>query len=252
MCGRYTFTDPDAVMKAIARLGIKMAAGTALPKRYNVAPTQTMPVVRGDTLAAMRWGHLVQWGLEAKPNLLINARSETTATKPTFKKALQAHRCVVPADGFFEWLRSGTSKQPYFMQVQDGAPFWMAGLYWEASDDLPETYLVLTTTPNEVMAPIHDRMPVIIPPDTFDFWLDCNKVDAVAAAAVLAPARLGLLEAYEVSTAVNRVANDTTALLDRVVAQAASDVSSAKVAGAASPAKRARAPKKDDRQSSLF
>ena len=253
MCGRYLITSNPEAVRALFRY----LEQPNFPARYNIAPTQPMPIVRiaeGERhFALVRWGLVPSWVKDPRAfSLLNNARGETVNEKPAFRNAMKRRRCLIPADGFYEWKQEGGRKQPFLIRPRDGAPLAFAGL-WETwmgpNGEEMETAAIITTQANRDIAHVHDRMPVIIPPDTFDFWLDCNKVDAVAAAAILVPARMGLLEAYEVSTAVNRVANDGPALLERVVAQAATEGSSAKQSP---PAKRTRAPKKDDRQSSLF
>ena len=254
MCGRYLITsNPEAMRRLFQYL-----EQPNFPARYNIAPTQPMPIVRiaeGERhFALVRWGLVPSWVKDPRAySLLINARGDTVNEKPAFRTAMKRRRCLIPADGFYEWKQEGARKQPFCIRPRDGEPLAFAGL-WETwmgpNGEEMETAAIITTQANRDIAHVHDRMPVIVPPDTFDFWLDCNKVDAVAAGAVLVPARLGLLEAYEVSTAVNRVVNDAPTLLDRMVAQAAAETPSP---NAAEPtAKRARKPKKDDRQSSLF
>lgn len=177
MCGRYTMTHAEAAMAALReRLGLEVAKDTAFPTRYNVAPTQIMPVVKGGksiSLAALQWGHFVQFTPESKPTLLINGRSEEAVQKRTFKKPVQEHRCIVPADGFFEWLRTqgGKVRVPYYFRMKDHRTFWIAGLYWPTTEEAPSSYILLTTGPNALMAPIHDRMPVILDDDNARKWL---------------------------------------------------------------------------------
>ena len=256
MCGRYLITsNPEALRRLFQYL-----EQPNFPARYNIAPTQPMPIVRiaeGERhFALVRWGLVPSWVKDPRAfSLLINARGDTVNEKPAFRTAMKRRRCLIPADGFYEWKQEGARKQPFCIRPRDGEPLAFAGL-WETwmgpNGEEMETAAIITTQANRDIAHVHDRMPVIIPPDTFDFWLDCTKVDAVAAGAVLVPARLGLLEAYEVSTAVNRVVNDGPTLLDRMVAQAAAETPSPNAAEASPAAKRARKPKKDDRQSSLF
>jgi putative SOS response-associated peptidase YedK len=254
MCGRYLITsNPEAMRRLFQYL-----EQPNFPARYNIAPTQPMPIVRiaeGERhFALVRWGLVPSWVKDPRAfSLLINARGDTVNEKPAFRTAMKRRRCLIPADGFYEWKQEGARKQPFVIRPKDREPLAFAGL-WETwmgpNGEEMETAAIITTQANRDIAHVHDRMPVIVPPDTFDFWLDCTKVDAVAAGAVLVPARLGLLEAYEVSTAVNRVVNDAPTLLDRMVAQAAAETPSP---NAAEPtAKRARKPKKDDPQSPLF
>lgn len=167
MCGRYTLRDPAAVREAMDAIGAT-CEHDLLTSRFNVAPTQPMPVVTAEegrvTCQIMRWGIVPFYAREdPKPRELINARSETAAEKPTFKQSVQKRRCVVPADGFFEWQKHPDgSRSPYFMRLRSEAPFWIAGIYEAASELFPAGYALLTTGPNEVMKPIHDRMPVIL------------------------------------------------------------------------------------------
>src|SRR3954454_7359719 len=256
MCGRYLITTAPEAMRRLFRYREQ----PNFPARYNVAPTQRIAIVRlheGERqFALLRWGLIPAWVKDPRAfSLLINARADSVNDKPAFRNAMKRRRCLIPADGFYEWKEEGGRKRPFVVRPRDGEPLAFAGL-WEnwmgPNGEEMETAAIITTQANRDISHVHERMPVIVPPDTFDFWLDCNTVDAVAASAVLVPARLGLLEAYEVSTAVNRVANDAPTLLDRMGPQTAAAVPSAKVEAPAAPAKRVRQPKKDDRQSSLF
>ena len=140
--------------------------------------------------------------------------------KPAFRAAMKRRRCLIPADGFYEWQAAGDRKRPFFVRAKSGAPLAFAGL-WETwtgpNGEELETAAIVTTAANRTLAPIHDRMPVIVPPEAFDLWLDCANVDATTAAALIAPAPENLLEAYEISTAVNRTANDDPKLIEPVV-----------------------------------
>jgi putative SOS response-associated peptidase YedK len=180
---------------------------------------------------------------------LINGRGESVNDKPAFRNAMKRRRCLIPADGFYEWKDNGGRKRPYVVRPRAGGPIAFAGL-WESwmgpNGEEMETAAIITTEANGDVAHIHHRMPVIIAPEAFDLWLDPN-VDTVTATALIAPAPAGLLEAYEISTAVNRVANDSPELLD--VAQA--DMESAAPEASASP-RPGKKPKKDERQASLF
>jgi putative SOS response-associated peptidase YedK len=194
--------------------------------------------------------------------LVLQARSDSVLDKPSFKNAMKYRRCLIPADGFYEWNEDTNPRRPYVVLPKHGGPVAFAGL-WESwmgpNGEELETVAVITTEANKTLHPIHHRMPVVIPPEAFDFWLDCRHVDANSAAALLVPAPEELFEAHEISPAVNRVTNDYPGLLEpvRAGAQAAATVESDAPAApesspAAAPAKRARKPKKDDRQSSLF
>jgi putative SOS response-associated peptidase YedK len=205
----------------------------------------------------MRWGLIPAWVKDPKGfSLLINARAESIIHKSAFRNAMRRRRCLIPADGFYEWKDLGGRKQPYFIRQQkSGGPFAFAGL-WETwtgpNGEELDTAAIVTTNANRTLAAIHSRMPVILPPDAFDLWLDSAHVDATTAAALLVPARDDLLEAYEISPAVNRVANDCEALIAPI---AASDAAQHAAGTAAVPKTEEPEPKqskKDSDQPSLF
>jgi putative SOS response-associated peptidase YedK len=251
MCGRYAITSaPEAI-----RTLFGYAEQPNFPPRYNIAPTQPIAIVRlmdgKRQFALVRWGLLPSWVKEPKKfTLLINARGESVMDKPAFKAAMKYRRCLVPADGFYDWKATGTRRQPYFVRAKSGAPLAFAGL-WETwtgpNGEELETAAIVTTRANRALADIHERMPVIVPPDAFDLWLNCAAVDAETAAALIAPAPENLLEAYEVSTAVNRTANDHPQLVERHTALEAEPVP--KRTAPRPPANRV---KKDDGQGVLF
>ena len=251
MCGRYAVTSSPEVIRALFRYREQ----SNFPPRYNVAPTQPIAIVRlvdgRRHFALVRWGLLPSWVKDPKTfTLLINARGESVIDKPAFRAAMRRRRCLVPADGFYEWQRAGERKRPYFVRLKSGGPLAFAGLWetWTGPDgEELETAAIVTTKANRLLAPLHERMPVIVPPDGFDLWLDCAKVDAQTAAAVIAPAAESLLEAYQVSAAVNRTANDGPILLAPATAPPAMPAPKP----AASPIKR-HARKKDAGQRSLF
>jgi putative SOS response-associated peptidase YedK len=220
MCGRYTITSAPEAIRALFRYPER----PNFPPRYNVAPTQPIPIVRlveGERhFALVRWGLLPSWVKDPKTfTLLINARGESVVDKPAFRAAMRRRRCLIPADGFYEWKAVGGRKQPYFVRLKSGAPMAFAGL-WECwtgpNGEELETAAIVTTDANRMLSAIHSRMPVIVPPEGFDLWLNCAEVDAQTAAALIAPAPDDLLEAYEVSTAVNRTANDNAKLVERL------------------------------------
>ena len=200
------------------------------PPRYNVAPTQPVPIVRlvdgQRQFTLVRWGLIPPWVKDPRQfSLLINARGESVNEKPAFRNAMRRRRCLFPADGFYEWKDEGGRKRPFCVRPKDGEPIAFAGL-WETwmgpNGEELETAAIVTTAANRELAPLHDRMPVVVPPDAFDLWLDCRKVDAMTATALIAPARAGLLDAYEVSPAVNRADNDGPQLLEPISAAAGS------------------------------
>ena len=217
MCGRYVIiSTPEAIRNLFG-----YPDQPNFPPRYNVAPTQPIPVVLWEEGARrfrlMRWGLLPSWVKDPQAfSLLINARGESAAEKPAFRNAMKRRRCLIPADGFYEWKPDGARKRPHFVRMRDGAPFAFAGL-WETwtgpNGEEMDTVAIVTTTASPDIGHIHERMPVMLEPDAFHIWLDCAQVDATTAQAVLVPTRPGKLEAIEVSTAVNRVANDSAALI---------------------------------------
>jgi putative SOS response-associated peptidase YedK len=186
--------------------------------RYNIAPTQPIPVIRQNPkeplrqLSLVRWGLIPSWATDASAAArMINARSETASTKPAFRDALRFRRCLVPADAFYEWARTGKSKQPYCFEVNGGELFAFAGMWdrWkDPSGNAVETCSILTTTPNAVTSAVHDRMPVILDPDVYDLWLDPGMRDVGAASELLRPCDARLIRCYPVSTRINRVTND--------------------------------------------
>jgi putative SOS response-associated peptidase YedK len=219
MCGRYVITSPPAAIRAL----FGYSEQPNFPPRYNVAPTQPIPVVRlaegQRSFTLMRWGFIPSWVKDPKTvSLMINARGETVLDKPAFRNAMRRRRCLVPADGFYEWHAAvpGAPKRPYFIRPKSGTPIAFAGL-WETwigpNGEEVDTAAIVTTTANRTLAFIHDRMPVVVAPDAFDLWLDGAHVEAETAAAVIAPAPEDLFEYYEVSTAVNRAANDDARLI---------------------------------------
>ncbi|GIW78580.1 MAG: DUF159 family protein [Gemmatales bacterium] len=208
MCGRYTLrATPAAIAKEFGLSNVP-----PLSPRYNIAPTQNVPVVRlaGNTgpreLALLRWGLIPSWATDLSiGNRLINARSETAADKPAFRAAFRKRRCLVVADGFYEWKKTDGKKQPYFIKRCDDRPFAFAGL-WEScphNDERIETCTILTTAANDWMKPLHDRMPVILPPERYDRWLDPTIEQPDELRSLLRPIALEELEAYPVSTLVN-------------------------------------------------
>jgi len=220
MCGRYVITSPAAAVRAL----FGYAEAPAFPPRYNVAPTQPIPMVRLEdgkrVFALARWGFIPAWVKDPKTfSLLVNARGETVLDKPSFRNAMRRRRCLIPADGFYEWGGGGGTKRPYFARPTSGGPIAFAGLRetWTGPNgEELDTAAIVTTRANRALAAIHDRMPVVIAPNAFDLWLDCAKVDALTAAALIAPAPEGSFECYEISPAVNRVANDDPRLIQSV------------------------------------
>jgi putative SOS response-associated peptidase YedK len=254
MCGRYLITTAPEAMRRLFRYPEQ----PDFPPRYNIAPPQPVPIVRlfeGERqFALVRWGLIPAWVKDPRSfSLLINARGESVNDKPAFRNAMKRRRCLFPADGFYEWKDESGHRRPYVLRPANGEPMAFAGL-WETwmgpNGEEMETAAIVTTQASRDIAAIHARMPVIVSPEAFDFWLDCTNVDAVTAAALIAPAPAGLLQAYEISGAVNRAANDGPRLIDPVAAEHLAG--EANRAAPAAPAKAEKKKNTDERQSSLF
>lgn len=221
MCGRYTVSNPGEVLPEL--LGHESFPETAA--RFNVAPTQQAPVVvAGEDgsreLRTMRWGLVPYWAEDPEiGNRMINARSESVAEKPAFRDSFERRRCVVAADGFYEWQKVPGGKQPYLLRLTGGAPFGFAGLWdrWRGPGGrVLETFTILTTEPNELAAPIHDRMPVILGEPARAGWLarDARPED-LHPLLVAFPA--AAMEAIPVSDYVNSPANDSLECMQPVL-----------------------------------
>ena len=217
MCGRYMITTVPEAMRRLFRYFEQ----PNFPPRYNVAPTQPVPIVRmidgQKHFALVRWGLIPPWVKDPRAfTLLINARCETISEKPAFRNAMKRRRCLFPADGFYEWKTAGASKRPFVARPRTGGPMAFAGL-WETwagpNGEEVETAAIVTTEANTEMGAVHHRAPVIVPPEQFDFWLDCANIGEQDAASLFVRAPEGSMEVYEISTAVNRVANDSPELL---------------------------------------
>ena len=217
MCGRYTLRRIDLIRGGFdASLLPSFEEFTERP-RFNIAPSQAIPVVRLDSsgkrvLGTVRWGLIPSWTKGKPKHEPINARAETLATSGMFRQAFERRRCLVPADGFYEWRKlDAKTKQPMFVHRRDDGVFAFAGL-WERWKPDPEaepvdTCTIITTTPNELMAPIHDRMPVILDPADYARWLD-RETPAADVAGLLRPCPPDEMEARPVSTRVNSPRND--------------------------------------------
>ncbi len=214
MCGRYTFRHAEDLRRFIEEL-----TGEAMdppPARYNVAPAQENPVVRRGAadarprLQAMRWGLVPPWDRSEKPRFApINARAEEMLGKPAFRAAVQQRRCVVPADGYFEWQRPDErTKIPHYITRKDERPFFMAGIYEAATGTRPPTYALLTCAPNALLTRIHDRMPVILPPAAVAQWLTPGPLKPAEAAAICVPFDPAAMQAWPVSSVVNNARHD--------------------------------------------
>ena len=218
MCGRFTLTvDPSQLAAAF---DLAAPPPPELVPRYNIAPTQPVAVIANTEprrIELFRWGLIPVWAKDAKiGNSLINARAETVAEKPAFRAAFKQRRCLVLADGFYEWRREAAGKTPMYIQLKDGRPFALAGLWetWQTpAGETWQTCTVITTTPNRLMTPIHDRMPVILPPAAYAAWLTPGSLPAVEALALLQPYDPEAMTARPVSTRVNNPRVDAPDLL---------------------------------------
>lgn len=218
MCGRYSITMPPEAMREL----FEYSEQPNFPPRYNIAPTQAVPVVRFDNGARhfvlVRWGLVPSWAKEISPSSpMINARSETVFEKPSFRSAVRRRRCLFPVDAFYEWHRSGSRKQPFLIRRADARPFAMGGIWehWIGADGSElESAAIITTAANATLAPIHHRMPVIIERSNFERWLTTPETDAESLSSLMGPASEDLLEAFEISDRVNKVANDDAGIQD--------------------------------------
>jgi len=214
MCGRYRLSRRKQLVEEYFDC---VSDEPDWNPRYNIAPTQPVPVIRQNPkepireLSLVRWGLIPSWAKDASVAAkMINARSETASTKPAFRDALKFRRCLIPADGFYEWAKTAKAKQPCCFEVNDGELFAFAGLWdgWkDPSGKWIKTCSILTTTPNAVTSAVHDRMPVIVDPDSYDLWLDPGMAKVEAVSDLLKPYDARQMRCYPVSTRINSVAN---------------------------------------------
>jgi putative SOS response-associated peptidase YedK len=242
MCGRFTLRTPSNLLIRQFMLD----AAPELPLRYNIAPTQNVAVIRRTPedpqrqLVLLRWGLIPSWAKDAKiGSTLINARADTVADKPSFRAAFKRRRCLVLADGYYEWQKTAAAtpaaksggksakkappKQPYYIHMQEGKPFAFAGLWewWEGTPEQPgpiETCTIVTTDANELTRPIHDRMPVILPESAYDLWLDPQVQKKEPLLPLLQPFPSDSMQTEAISTHVNSVRNDDAACIEPVEA----------------------------------
>lgn len=222
MCGRFTLRVPTPVL--IEHFGLGRAV--TLSPRFNIAPTQDVAVVRwaGDSereLTMMRWGLIPSWAKDPSVgNRMINARGESVAKKPSFRSAFRQRRCLVAADGFYEWQKKGRSKQPYHIALRDGGPLALAGLWeaWQPDESGPplKSCTIITTEANRLLRPIHDRMPVILDPADYRQWLDPDERDSQSLQGLLVPVAEELLQAIPISHYVNSPRHDDERCLEPV------------------------------------
>jgi putative SOS response-associated peptidase YedK len=256
MCGRYVIaSSPEALRRLFG-----YAEQPNFPPRYNVAPTQPVPVVMLENgarhFSLMRWGFLPSWVKDPRTfALVINARAETVLEKPSFRNAIKRRRCLLPADGYYEWQASPARKRPFFIRRRDGEPVAFAGVAetWTGPNgEEVDTVAIVTAAASPEMAALHDRVPVTIDSRDFDRWLDGSMTEAEDAMTMLVAPPRGTFVWHEVSTAVNRVANDSA---DLIVPCSEEDIAIAEAASRKQPKESSRkkvsAPE-DNGQGSLF
>lgn len=214
MCGRYTLRAPASELAEVFGLFDL----PELEPRYNIAPTQVVPVVRWDAdrgqrvLVKLKWGLIPSWSKDPKMGYsMTNARAETVAEKPSFRQAFVRRRCLIVADGFYEWRQEPLPKQPFFIHRPDDRPMAFAGLWerWQRNGLDIESCTIIVTEANATMEPIHDRMPVILPPESWGIWLDPDFEDRRSLQSLLVPDPTEQLELLPVSTVVNNARNET-------------------------------------------
>ena len=254
MCGRFVITSPPEALRQI----FGYVEQPNFPPRHNIAPTQPIPVVileNGNRhFRLMRWGLLPAWVQDPRKfTLLINARAETVTEKPAFQNAIKRRRCLIPADGYYEWQASEKRKRPHFIYRRDGHPIGLAGLaetWIGPNGEELDTVAIVTAPASADLAVLHDRVPVTIAPGDFERWLDCRDDNAETVMALLTAPEQGEFVWHEVSTRVNRVANDDAQFILPITAEeiAAEEPTPVKKAAPRKPA----AVASDDGQGSLF
>jgi putative SOS response-associated peptidase YedK len=223
MCGRFVIISPPEALRQIFGYGEQ----PNFPPRHNIAPTQPIPVVIVENgvrhFRLMRWGFMPAWVKDPRKfALLINARSETVLEKPAFKNAIRRRRCLVPADGYYEWHTSENRKRPYFIHRRDGQPVGLAALaetWIGPNGEEFDTVAIVTAPASADLAALHHRVPVTIAPGDYDRWLDCRADETEAAMALLTAPEEGEFAWHEISTRVNRVANDDAQLILPITAE---------------------------------
>jgi putative SOS response-associated peptidase YedK len=254
MCGRFVITSPPAALRQI----FGYVEQPNFPPRHNIAPTQPIPVIIVENgvrhFRLMRWGLLPAWVKDPRRfTLLINARVETVTEKPAFKNAIRRRRCLIPADGYYEWQASEKRKRPYFIHRRDGHPIGLAGLAetWVGPNgEELDTVAIVTAPASADLAVLHHRVPVTIAADDFDRWLDCRANDAETVMELLTSPREGEFVWHEISTRVNRVANDDAQLILPISAE---EIAAEETKPVKKASKRKPAPvTSDDGQGSLF
>ena len=217
MCGCFTLRSRD-------RIKLKGLVNSDLPfeARYNIAPSQAILTVadfgHGVELSSLTWGLIPSWSSDGKG--FINARCETLETKPSFSESFRRRRCLIPADGFFEWKRLGRVKQPSYFQLEDESPFAFAGIWdqWRKGELSIASCAIITTAANDLVGALHDRMPAILQPESYDLWLN-PSTDPVVLKKMLSPFPASKMKSHPVSSSVNHPENDNEELIERVDAE---------------------------------
>jgi putative SOS response-associated peptidase YedK len=225
MCGRFTQRQPAARLRKEFRVG----ESPGVEARYNIAPTQDILGVRqtpdGREMTLLKWGLVPSWAKDTSIGAkLINARSETVTEKPSFREAFKRRRCIIPADGFYEWQRTGGRKQPFFFHIRDDRPFGFAGLWerWEGEGGrVINSCAILTTEANDVLRPVHDRMPVILHSEDYDLWLDDELRKGSLREELLRPFPASEMEGYPVSVSINSPRTQGAELIERAAVNSA-------------------------------
>lgn len=210
MCCRYTLKDIQAVVALCEKLGVGIDLDAEdLAPRYNAALTQALPVVTrsGDRalLAKMTFGLTLPGRTPGeRPTLLANARAETLLSKPAFRDAALHRRCLVPADGFYEWAKAGTARLPHYFYLKEHQPFFFAGVWQPETEAAPAAFAIVTTAPNALLRPIHDRMPVMLGPNSGPAWLTDQPLDPARLARLCRPLPAGMMAGHRVDPRMNR------------------------------------------------
>jgi putative SOS response-associated peptidase YedK len=255
MCGRFVITSAPAALRQL----FGYIDQPNFPSRYNIAPTQPVPVVTLQNgvrrFQLMRWGVIPAWVKDPRKfPLLINARAETLLEKPAFQNAMKRRRCLIPADGYYEWQQLAGSKRPVFIHRRDGEPFGFAALMetWLGADgEEVDTVAIVTSASAGGLAALHHRVPVTIAPDHFERWLDCRADETEEALELLAPSRDGDFVWHQVSTRVNRTANDDAQLILPVSVEEIAEEDRSQASKKA-PSRQPSPVSADDGQGSLF
>ena len=217
MCGRYTLKTPLSVLTERFDIG---ESSTSVTPSYNIAPTQQVATVLSENgkrkLEMLRWGLIPSWADDPEiGSRMINARAETVAEKPSYRKAFKKSRCLILADGFYEWQKTDSGKQPFHIRMQDGSPFAFAGLWesWDKGEEI-RSCTIITTEANDLVAEVHNRMPVILHAEDYEMWLDPDFDEREPLTSLLQPFPAEAMETYMVSRRVNKPSNSEPEVIE--------------------------------------